>query len=98
MGRFQKRKEDFTCNHCGTFVSGTGFTNHCPNCLWSLHVDNVPGDREVVCRGLMEPQRVEQQDGKYRILHVCKSCGAQKINEVAVEDNFEELLRIAQAR
>ncbi|MEK7061411.1 MAG: RNHCP domain-containing protein, partial [Patescibacteria group bacterium] len=43
---FVKKIEDFVCKVCGTKVKGTGYTNHCPNCLYSLHVDEeVPGDR-----------------------------------------------------
>src|SRR3989344_2693847 len=52
---FKKVIEDFTCEHCDTFVEGDGYTNHCPKCLWSLHVDNEPGDRANNCNGLMEP-------------------------------------------
>jgi len=52
--RFQKRIEDFVCERCGAFVKGTGYTDHCPECLWSKHVDVNPGDREAECGGLME--------------------------------------------
>lgn len=46
-------QEDFVCEVCGTKVKGTSYTNHCPNCLWSKHVDqNVPGDRAELCHGL----------------------------------------------
>lgn len=27
------------------------FWNHCPNCLSSKHVDEMPGDREAKCGG-----------------------------------------------
>ncbi|MFN2146641.1 MAG: RNHCP domain-containing protein, partial [Anaerolineales bacterium] len=36
--KFQRRIEYFICEHCGAEVSGVGFTNHCPVCLWSKHV------------------------------------------------------------
>ncbi|MBR6751902.1 MAG: RNHCP domain-containing protein, partial [Alphaproteobacteria bacterium] len=45
MKQFVKRVENFTCAHCGAEVFGNGYTNHCPKCLWSRHVDNNPGDR-----------------------------------------------------
>ena len=32
-----KNKEDFICENCGAFVVGTGYTSHCPQCLWSKH-------------------------------------------------------------
>lgn len=46
MKHFTKTVEDFICAHCGTHVRGNGYTNHCPECLWSKHVDNNPGDRD----------------------------------------------------
>ena len=57
--KFQKHTEDFTCEHCGAFLQGNGYTNHCSRCLWSKHVDNSPGDRANSCRGLMKPIAVE---------------------------------------
>ncbi|MEK7158524.1 MAG: RNHCP domain-containing protein, partial [Patescibacteria group bacterium] len=42
---FQRRVEDFTCESCGAQVTGDGYTNHCPQCLVSKHVDVYPGDR-----------------------------------------------------
>ena len=29
--------------------AGSNHRNHCPNCLYSLHVDIEPGDRESEC-------------------------------------------------
>jgi hypothetical protein len=38
----------FRCRNCGldvgTTAPGTAHRNHCPSCLWSRHVDDVPGD------------------------------------------------------
>ncbi|HCR42265.1 TPA: hypothetical protein DIV45_02815, partial [Patescibacteria group bacterium] len=36
---FIRTKEDFTCENCGHRVKGSGYTNHCPKCLYSQHVD-----------------------------------------------------------
>ena len=51
--------ETFTCKNCGRVVvpagAGSDHRNHCPNCLFSLHVDVEPGDRESDCGSLMEP-------------------------------------------
>ena len=55
MKKFTKRKENFICENCGHFVVGNGFTNHCPNCFFSKHVDINPGDRLCSCNGLMKP-------------------------------------------
>ena len=51
--RFTRVVEDFTCGQCGAAVTGDGYTNHCPLCLWSRHVDINPGDRAAECGGLM---------------------------------------------
>ncbi|MFA6992594.1 MAG: RNHCP domain-containing protein, partial [Candidatus Gracilibacteria bacterium] len=37
--RFSRTIEDFVCEKCGAKVKGDGYTNHCPKCLWSKHVD-----------------------------------------------------------
>jgi hypothetical protein len=93
--KFQRRIEDFICEHCGSEVVGSGFTNHCPVCLWSKHVDINPGDREERCQGLMEPVAVEPHKDSYRILFRCTRCGTERWNRAAPEDDFEVLLRIA---
>ena len=93
---FQKTIEDFTCEHCGRIVAGSGFTNHCPKCLWSKHVDLAPGDRAAGCGGLMEPVRVERVAGGYRIVHHCARCGIEKANKLAEDDDFETVLAIAE--
>ncbi|MCL5427926.1 MAG: RNHCP domain-containing protein [Candidatus Marsarchaeota archaeon] len=76
-GRFTRRKEDFTCGHCGTEVHGTGYTDHCPKCLYSMHVDIMPGDRENGCGGLMRPASAEYRGGSYVIHYVCEKCKAR---------------------
>jgi len=93
--KFQRTKEDFTCERCGFFVRGSGYTNHCPKCLWSKHVDINPGDRQATCHGLMEPMGVEVKNGKYIILHRCVSCGFVRRNRVAEHDDFDAILRLS---
>jgi rubrerythrin len=92
--KFQRCQEDFTCLHCGARVRGTGYTNHCPHCLWSRHVDINPGDRASNCLGLMEPIAVQSHRGTYRIIHRCQVCGLEKPNKLAKNDNFEAMLQI----
>jgi hypothetical protein len=90
--RFMRRKEDFVCENCGFFAIGSGYTNHCPKCLWSKHVDINPGDRENKCQGMMEPKRLEINcSGGYDIVHKCLKCGAMKKNKVQQNDSKEEL-------
>ena len=93
--KFQRRIEDFVCENCGNSVTGTGFTNHCPVCLWSKHVDINPGDREETCQGMMEPVAVEKKRDEYRILFCCVKCGVEHWNKAAKEDDFEVILQIA---
>lgn len=93
--KFQRREENFKCEHCGQSVLGSGFTNHCPVCLWSKHVDIHPGDREEECGGLMEPAAVSREKDSYRIMFRCLVCGVERWNKSAPEDDFEEMLRIA---
>jgi rubrerythrin len=91
---FQRNIEDFICEKCGFSVKGNGYTNHCPKCLWSKHVDVNPGDREAICGGMMEPVNVEIKGGESIILHKCEKCGFERKNKVAKEDNFDAVLRI----
>ena len=95
MRQFQRKKEDFICEHCGTEVHGNGYTNHCPNCLYSKHVDINPGDRAETCGGLMEPIDLELKDGKYIIVHRCQKCGFIRRNKISEDDNFETVLTLA---
>ena len=93
--RFQRVKEDFVCKNCGLLVYGGGYTNHCPHCLWSKHVDVNPGDRHAECQGLMRPVFVDIRGGRYVILHRCESCGHEKWNKAADNDDFEAILRLS---
>jgi len=93
--KFQKRIENFTCEKCGLFVKGTGYTDHCPNCLWSKHMDINPGDRKAKCGGLMEPIGVKVQRGEYIIYYQCQKCGYRFKVKAAVEDNFDEILKLS---
>ncbi len=94
---FVRRPENFVCENCGQKVSGNGYTNHCPNCLFSKHVDEkIPGDRKSECRGLMEPISVEQKHGEYILIHKCLTCGKIMKNKTAENDNFEKILQLSQ--
>ena len=93
--KFQRTVEDFKCGHCDADVEGNGYTNHCPNCLWSLHVDINPGDRQAKCGGKMAPSGVFKKNGEYFLIHKCEKCGLEKNNKVSVGDNFDKILLIA---
>lgn len=93
--KFQKKIEDFLCEHCGNFVKGSGYTNHCPKCLWSKHVDINPGDRAEKCGGLMEPVAVEKGSEGYDIIHKCIVCGKKQRTKSNKSDDFDILVEIA---
>ena len=90
--KFQKNKEDFTCEKCGNFVVGTGYTNHCPKCLWCKHVDIYPGDRANKCGGMMKPIRIENEKGDFVLIHRCEKCGEEKRNRTSNNDDLSVLL------
>ena len=92
---FTRTVEDFTCEQCGIAVKGNGYTNHCPNCLWSKHVDVHPGDRASLCRGAMEPRSVWVVGGAEKIVHRCRRCGFIRQQEAAKEDAREALIALS---
>ena len=91
----------FRCRRCGLDVSmrapGTAHRNHCPNCLWSRHLDErSAGDRAADCGSLMEPIAITVRgDGEWVLVHRCTGCGALKPNRSAADDNPLLLLRLA---
>lgn len=93
--RFTRRREDFTCAHCGAAVRGNGYTNHCPRCLWSRHVDVAPGDRAADCGGLMPPVGALYEAGEYVVVQRCAECGHQRRNRAATGDSRDVLLALA---
>lgn len=91
---FIKNQEDFVCEHCGEEVMGDGYTNHCPNCLWSKHVDVNPGDRAANCGGMMRPVSFEKTSEGFDLIHKCEKCGHEKNNKIAPEDNLARLAEL----
>ncbi len=88
----QAESGTFICLHCDATVapleSGIGRRNHCPRCLWSLHIDLRPGDRRCGCRGQMEPVGIwTKESGEWAIIHRCLKCGFLRTNRIAVDDD-----------
>ena len=90
--KFKRQIEDFTCEYCGEEVVGSGFTNHCPKCLWSKHVDINPGDRAENCAGLMKPIGMELEKGKYVITQKCLKCSRIWRNQALAGDDISQFL------
>lgn len=98
---FTEIDEEFICENCGTKVEKLGYScrNHCPNCLYSKHVDKNPGDREEECHGMLKPIDIEINSKKgYVIVFKCIKCGAIRKNKVAEDDNMEEIYRIIEQK
>ncbi len=83
---FIRKTEDFKCKNCGYLVKGNGYTNHCPKCLYSKHVDIDPGDRLEKCHGLMKPIGIEKKNGKYKIIQKCLKCGVERRCKMVDDD------------
>lgn len=94
--KFQRKIEDFVCENCGQEVKGSGYTNHCPHCLWSKHVDINPGDRAADCGGLMESIDTELKKGQYILIHKCVKCGHIQKNKVCADDDFKKIIELSQ--
>jgi DNA-directed RNA polymerase subunit RPC12/RpoP len=84
----------FTCAHCGADVpplDNGSYRNHCPYCLYSLHVDINPGDRANECEGVLEPVGVDYNSKKgWVIIHQCQSCGEVRRNKAALDDSVSD--------
>ena len=95
--RFTKNDNGFICGHCGKEVKPLGFTsrNHCPFCLWSLHVDVNPGDRASDCGGVMDPAFAEPDAKRgFIISHKCRKCGEIRRNKAAADDDRDLLIEL----
>lgn len=83
----------FKCGHCRQFigapVAGGRQRNHCPNCLYSRHVDDtMPGDRKSTCGSMMKPiGLMTRRNGEMVLIHECLGCGKQDPNRIAADDN-----------
>lgn len=93
--KFTKRVESFSCQICGSKVRGKGYTDHCPNCLFSKHVDIFPGDRQANCGGLMEPVGIAKKKGRWQIFYRCQKCGQQRRNKLSAADNQEKISELS---
>ncbi|MCC7205385.1 MAG: RNHCP domain-containing protein [Phycisphaeraceae bacterium] len=104
MARSQENA-GFACAHCGRKVqplTNGSYRNHCPWCLYSLHVDHEPGDRTATCHGLMEPVGFKLSPKGWQVIHRCLRCGAVKSNRLALDDaqpdSIDVITRIMRTR
>lgn len=90
----------FICQSCSKKVSldapGTRHRNHCPHCLYSVHLDKRVGDRSASCGGKMEPVgKTYKKDGEEMVVHKCLKCGITSKNRIAGDDSFEGVEKLA---
>jgi len=98
--RSRGRPGSFRCRNCGLDVPsdapGTAHRNHCPNCLWSRHLDEHPGDRASDCGSLMEPIAITVRGGgEWVLVHRCSGCEVLHLNRIAGDDNAIVLFGLA---
>ena len=98
MKKFNMLDEQFVCENCGKIVEKLNYTarDHCPYCLYSKHLDILPGDRKNECQGLLKPIDVEKCRNTYKIVYKCSKCRQTHKNIIANDDSFDELLKIMQ--
>ncbi len=97
MKQFVKRDEAFICINCGKEITPLGYTtrDHCPYCLYSIHVDVMPGDRSNTCRGILKPIGIEKFKDTYKIVYRCEKCHEYHKNIMATDDSLDEIINIS---
>jgi hypothetical protein len=87
--------QTFRCAQCrrivGPLPSGGRQRNHCPFCLYSLHVDAAtPGDRASDCNSRMAPiGKFARRNGEEVIVHRCLGCGFERYCRVGADDDWD---------
>ena len=89
--------EDFICENCGYEVKKLNYTarDHCPNCLYSKHLDINPGDRLNACKGLLEPIKIEKFKDTYKIIYKCEKCKQLHKNIMANDDDMNLIIELS---
>ena len=97
MKQFVKKDEAFTCINCGKEVRPLGYTtrDHCPHCLYSIHIDIMPGDRANTCKGILKPIGIEKFKDTYKIVYRCEKCHEEHKNIMATDDSLDEIINIS---
>ena len=97
MKKFNMIDEEFLCENCNQKVNKLNYTarDHCPNCLYSKHLDINPGDRKNNCHGLLEPISIEKYKNTYKIIYKCQKCNTIHKNIMANDDNYEEIIKLS---
>ena len=97
MKKFNMIDETFTCDHCHKKVDKLLYSarDHCPYCLYSKHVDIMPGDRSNSCNGLLKPIGIEKYKKIFKIIFKCEKCQEIHKNIIANDDNIDEIIKLS---
>ena len=89
--------ESFTCENCGKTIEPLVYSarDHCPYCLFSKHVDILPGDRANECHGLLEPIKIEKFKNTYKIIYKCQKCHQTHKNIMANDDDMNIIIELS---
>lgn len=97
MKTFNMIDESFICEYCGKNVQKLNYTarDHCPYCLYSKHVDIMPGDRKNSCCGLLEPINIEKFKDNFKIIYKCQKCKELHKNIMAKDDDMNLIIKLS---
>ena len=97
MKSFEKNDESFICKVCGANVPPLKYSSrdHCNYCLYSKHVDIMPGDRKNKCLGLLKPIGIEKFRDTYKIIYECQKCREIHKNIMAIDDNYDLIIELS---
>ncbi len=97
MKKFTMKDETFICENCNKKVDKLHYTarDHCPFCLFSKHVDLLPGDRKNPCQGLLKPVGIEKFKNSYKIIYHCEKCSKTHKNIMATDDNMDLIINLS---
>ena len=97
MKRFNMLNESFICEKCGQKVEVALSTarDHCPYCLYSKHVDIMPGYRANSCAGLLKPIGVEKFKKTFKLIYKCEKCNQTHKNIICDDDNMDLIIKLS---
>lgn len=97
MKRFNMIDKSFICENCGKRITPLVYSarDHCPYCLFSKHVDILPGDRSNQCHGLLEPIKIEKFKSTYKIIYKCQKCHQLHKNIMANDDDMNIIIELS---
>lgn len=97
MKRFNMIDENFICENCNKEVHKLEYSarDHCPFCLYSKHVDIMPGDRASTCFGMLKPIGIEKFKDTYKIIYKCEKCGQLHKNIAAKDDTMDLIIKLS---